>query len=180
MGMVAYHHVGAQFQELQITVTGIGAGQAGEFLAAVGNHDAPAAFGFDFLDASFNVIQVIPAENAGFGGGGGDALGHVGNAEHADTAGFLQVNRLGSFHLVEASAEGLAAHFSGDFPGADDALGTGVHGMVVADGPDVGTHLLQNLGCFGVHAVEENTTAAVVHRIDQGTLHVGADMVSAV
>ena len=180
MGMVAHHHVSAQLQELQVTVTGVGAGEAGELLTAVGHDDAPAALGLDLLDALFDVLQVIPAEDAGLGLGGGDALVHVGNIEHADAACLVQVHRLGGLMDVHTGTDGLDTQVSGDLPGGGDTFAACVHGVVVADGPDIGFHIHEDLGCFGVHGMEEHTPGAVVHGIDQSALNVGADMVGGV
>ena len=87
----------------------------------------------------------------------GDALDHVGNVEHADTAGLVQVNRLGSLVDVHTSADGLDTQVGSDFAGRGNALSAGVHGMVVANGPDIGVHILQDFGGSGVHSMEEHT-----------------------
>ena len=180
MGVVTHHHIRSQLQELEIAVPGVGDGQAGELLASVGDHDAPAAPCLDLVNAALDGIQVIPAENARLGGCGGDTLVHIGNAEHTDAASFVQIDRLGGLCLVEAGANGAAAQVGGDLPGADDALTPGVHGVVVADGPDIRVNILQDPGCFGVHTVEKHAPGAVIHRIDQRALHVGHRVVRAV
>ena len=40
--------------------------------------------------------------------------------------------------------------------------------------------ILQNLGGFRIHAVEENATGAVIGGINQCTLHIGHRMICAV
>ena len=146
----------------------------------MGNHNAPAALGLDFGNAAGNRVQIVPAEGARLGGCGGNALGLIGHAEHSDAACFVKIQRLRGFPLVHARTDGAAAHFRGDLFGAQHALGPGIHGVIVADAPDIRMHILEHTGGGGAHAVKKHTARAIVHSIDQRAFHIGHCMIGAV
>ena len=144
------------------------------------NHNAPAALCLDLGNAAGNIIQIVPAENARLGGRGGNALGLIGHTEHSNAACFVKIQGLRGFCLVHACANGAAAHFRGDLFGAQHAFGPGIHGVVVADAPDIRVYILEHTGSGGIHAVEEYAARAIVHGVDQRAFHIGHCMIGTV
>ena len=177
MRVMRHDDIGAQLQEFQIAFPGIGTGHGGKFFAAVGDNDAPAAGIFDFADSCGNCIHIIPAENPGLCRRGRNAFCLVCDAEHADAAGFLEINRLRCLGIVHAGTYGAASHGGGKGLGALYALDAGIHGMVVPDAPDIGVDGFQHAGSGRIHAVKEDAPRAIVLCAYQRTLHIGDDMI---
>ena len=179
MRMMRHHHICAELQILQVAIARIGAGQAGEFLAAMGDHHAPSAPRFDLSDARSDPRHIVPAEDAGRIFRRGDTLRHVGNAEHADAARLKKIHRLGRLLDIQPRAEGFASHLRRNPARADHAVPARIHGVVVADAPDIRAHFLQHARRRRVHAVKEHAARSVVRRLDQRALNVGDGMIRA-
>ena len=146
----------------------------------MGDDHAPAAAGLDLGDSFCDEIEVIPAENTGFGGGCRDAFRLVGDTEHADPACLVEIHRFGRFGVIHSGPHRETTHFFGDLFCAHNTFPPGIHRVVVPDTPDVRMDIFQDARRRGIHAVKEDSAGSVILRVDQCAFHICDSVISAV
>ena len=172
--------VRAHFKIFMISVPHVGGGQGGEFLAAVGDHHAPAALSLYIYDVLLNGIHIRPAQAPGLFLARGAAGALIPHAEYTDPAGLVENHRLLRLGDIHARADRFHAVPAGDLKGARHALRPRVHDVVVVDVPDVRAHLFQYPDRGGIDGMQKLLRAGadrVLRFGDNRPLHVGDHMV---